>query len=48
VPDIQVDGAFDDALKDVVFVEHIASPLAIPVSWLRISNMAFWLTCTFV
>jgi uncharacterized protein YbjT (DUF2867 family) len=32
VPDITVDGAFDAALKDVIFVEHIASPLARPVS----------------
>ena len=27
VPDITADGAFDDVLKDVVFVEHVASPL---------------------
>jgi uncharacterized protein YbjT (DUF2867 family) len=31
VPDIVVDGAFDEALKDVVAVLHIASPLGRPV-----------------
>ncbi len=30
VPDYTVSGAFDAALKDVEFVIHIASPLAIP------------------
>jgi hypothetical protein len=31
VPNIEIDGAFDEALKDVVGVLHIASPLANPV-----------------
>ncbi|KAK9459735.1 uncharacterized protein V1516DRAFT_444594 [Lipomyces oligophaga] len=26
VPDITVDGAFDEAVKDVVYIEHVASP----------------------
>ena len=32
VPDITVDGAFVDALKDVTYVLHIASPIPSPVS----------------
>lgn len=28
VPDITVDGAFDDALKNATYVIHVASPLA--------------------
>lgn len=32
VPDITVDGAFDEALRDVVGVLHLASPLPKPVS----------------
>jgi hypothetical protein len=32
IPDITADGAFDNVLKDVVFIEHIASPLPNPVS----------------
>lgn len=31
VPDITIKGAFDEALKDVVGVLHIASPLPAPV-----------------
>jgi hypothetical protein len=34
VPDITVPGAFDEALKDVVYVEHLASQLPGPVSLL--------------
>jgi hypothetical protein len=33
VPNIAVDRAFDEALKDVVYVEHIASLLVAPVSF---------------
>ena len=32
MPDITIDGAFVDALKDVTYVLHIASPLPSPVS----------------
>jgi nucleoside-diphosphate-sugar epimerase len=32
VPDITVDHAFDDALKDITYVLHVASPLPSPVS----------------
>jgi uncharacterized protein YbjT (DUF2867 family) len=35
VPDIGAEGAFDEALKDVVGVLHIASPLGRPVSSLQ-------------
>ena len=31
VPDITLVGAFDDVLKDVIYVEHVASPLPNPV-----------------
>ena len=30
VPDITADGAFDEALKDVTYIQHIASPLPNP------------------
>jgi hypothetical protein len=36
VPDITVDGAFVDALKDVTYVLHVASPIPSPVSLLDI------------
>ena len=32
MPDITIDGAFVDALKDVTYVLHIASPTPSPVS----------------
>ena len=38
VPDITVDGAFDEALKDVVYVLHHASPLARPVRAISIEE----------
>lgn len=31
VPDITKEGAFDNVLDDVVYIQHIASPLAKPV-----------------
>ena len=36
MPDITVDGAFVDALKDVTYVLHVASPITSPVSLLDI------------
>jgi hypothetical protein len=36
VPDITVPGAFDKVLKDVIYVEHLASKLPFPVSQLFI------------
>ena len=37
MPDITVDGAFVDALKDVTYVLHVASPIpSTPVSLLDI------------
>ena len=39
VPDIIVDGAFDAALKDAIYVEHVASPLAKPASLFSRANL---------
>jgi uncharacterized protein YbjT (DUF2867 family) len=44
VPDIVIDGAFDEALKDVVAVLHIASPLGRPVTALLPSYLERILT----
>ena len=40
VPDILANGAFDEALKGVDLVEHLASPLATSVGDLLASNRA--------
>ena len=46
VPDITVGGTFDEALKNMVFVEHIASPLAAPLSSFSVDSRQEIVKCS--